>query len=65
MAELIKAPVMFTAASDALAVALAFESGTEEFCQYEVNAVFDNYRQPIGYQVRVKNLDGFFVGYLA
>lgn len=65
MPEIIKAPVMFTAASDALAVALAFESGTEQFYQYEINVVFDNHRQPVGYQVRVKDIDGFGLGYLA
>ncbi|OWR20273.1 hypothetical protein [Brevundimonas diminuta] len=31
---------------------------------YEVDAVFDNQRVPLAFTVRVKNLDGFGVGWL-
>lgn len=31
---------------------------------YEINAVFSTDRQPIGYQVRVKDLDGYGIGYV-
>lgn len=55
----------FATAAEAIARLLAFESertfnsAADEFYQYEVSAVFDCDRKVIGYQVRVKDIDGF------
>lgn len=56
---------VFDDASEAAQALVAFESGTEGFYQYELTAVFDNNRDVVGFQVRVKDLDGFGVGYVA
>lgn len=59
-----KAPFAFDDASEACHFLSAFESGTEGFYQYEVSAFFDADRNVAGYHVRVKDLDGFGVGFV-
>jgi hypothetical protein len=50
----------FATASEALARLVEFESTPhDEFFQYEVSVVFNTDRAVIGYQVRVKDVDGF------
>lgn len=54
----------FSGLSDALEGALVVESGTEELFNYESQPVFDNERKLIGYQMRIKNVEGFGFGWV-
>jgi hypothetical protein len=53
------APHTFDFASDALSAALAYECSHTSERQYEVLAVYAADRSIVGYQVRVKDADGF------
>lgn len=57
---------IFDMASDALVAALAFEVSTGDSYQYEARAMirFVGDERELAYQIRVKDLDGFTVGYL-
>ena len=54
----------FTGLSDALEATLVVETGTEALYNYESQPVFNNGRDLIGYQMRVKNVEGFGVGWI-
>lgn len=56
-------PLYLTAGAAARAIS-QFDGTFNENYQYEISAVYDNTRKIAGYQARVKDENGFGVGYL-
>lgn len=54
----------FATVRAALTAVLSLPDAAIEGMQYEVEAAFDIERNPIGYRVRIKDLDGFGKGYV-
>ena len=69
MTHLIKVPsrsTLFESAVEAAQGIVAFDSGTETFYQYEVTARWSGGDRLLdGFEVRVKDMNGFGVGYLS
>lgn len=64
--QMVKPPHTFGDIRDAVAALAAYVAEWSGYSQYEVRPVFAAPdRAVIGYQVRVMDLDGFFLAYLA
>jgi len=63
-ADRMKTMNTFATVRAALTAVLSLPDAAIEGMQYEVEAAFDIERNPIGYRVRIKDLDGFGKGYV-